>query len=165
MRKIEPPDSHYLAGAIGWLELGNHHEAESELDRIDPELQTHPDVMELRWQIHSRANRWQDCVEVAETIIKLAPDRPSGYIYRAYGLRRCKGLMSAWTSLLPVAELFPNEWLIPYNLSCYACQLGDLEAARRWLVKAFAKGEKEQLKSLALEDPDLKPLQAEIQKL
>jgi hypothetical protein len=73
--------------------------------------------------------------------------------------------MSAWMSLLPAVERFPDDWLIPYNLGCYSCQLGNLEAARHWLAKAFEKGEKEKLKALALEDADLKPLQEEIRRL
>jgi hypothetical protein len=165
MRKIEPPDSHHLSSAIGWLELGDHCEADSELKRIHPGLRVHPDVMEVRWQVYSQAKWWEACVDLANTLIKLAPDRTSGYIYRAYSLRRCKGLMSAWMSLLPAIERFPDEWLIPYNLSCYSCQLGNLDAARRWLAKALERGEKAKLKSLALEDPDLKPLQPEIRQL
>ena len=165
MRKIEPPDSHHLSSAIGWLELGNPREADAELKKVHPALRAHPDVMEVRWQIYSKAKWWEVCVDLANGIVKLAPDRPSGYIYRAYSLRRCKGLMSAWMSLLPAVERFPDDWLIPYNLSCYSCQLGNLDAARRWLAKAFEKGEKEKLKSMALEDADLKPLQEEIRRL
>jgi len=151
-----------MSSAIGWLELGNHREADLELKQIQPALRAHPDVLEVRWRIYSQAKWWEACVDLANAIVKLAPDRTSGYIYRAYSLRRCKGLMSAWMSLLPAVERFPEEWLIPYNLSCYSCQLGNLDTARRWLAKAFEKGEREKLKAMALADPDLKPLEQEI---
>ena len=161
-RIIEPPDTHHLSAAIGWLELGNHLEANVELQRIDANLRAHPDVMEVRWQIYAKAKWWEACEDLAGAIIKLAPDRSSGWIYRAYSLRRVKGLMAAWMSLLPAAEKFPNEWLISFNLSCYSCQLGNLENARKWLLQAFDKGDRAKLKALALDEADLKALATEI---
>ena len=44
---------------------------------------------------------------------------------------------------------------IPYNLACYAAQLGDLPGAREWLAKSFKVGDEVALKREALEDPDL----------
>jgi hypothetical protein len=48
MESLKPPDSHYLAAAQGWLELGNHFEANEELERITPAMRVHPDVLEIR---------------------------------------------------------------------------------------------------------------------
>ena len=52
---------------------------------------------------------------------------------------------------------------IPYNLACYACQLNDLPQARLWFYRSmtFDKN-KAQLATIALADPDLAPLHAEI---
>jgi hypothetical protein len=50
--------------------------------------------------------------------------------------------------------------LIPYNLACYAAQLGDLVAAGDWLAQAFKLGNAKEIKLQALEDPDLAPLWA-----
>ena len=58
MRQIEPPDTHYFSAAIGWLELGVPAEAESELSRIRPALQSHPDILEVRWIILAQTSRW-----------------------------------------------------------------------------------------------------------
>jgi hypothetical protein len=33
---LQPPDSHHLNAAVGWLELGNDIEATEELDKIKP---------------------------------------------------------------------------------------------------------------------------------
>ena len=38
MKPLEPPDSFHLLAAQGWLELGNHVEANEELDKITPQL-------------------------------------------------------------------------------------------------------------------------------
>jgi hypothetical protein len=57
---------------------------------------------------------------------------------------------------------FPKNETIPYNLACYECQLGDLEAARDWLRRAMKLKKPEALKEQALEDQDLKPMWPEI---
>jgi hypothetical protein len=56
--------------------------------------------------------------------------------------------------------------LFPFNLSCYACQMGRLPEAREWGKRAFAifakAGMLEEIRHLAQEDPDLEPLRNEI---
>jgi hypothetical protein len=52
---------------------------------------------------------------------------------------------------------FPRECLIPYNLACYCAQLGDLEEAKSWFVKAM-EIEEMVVKRMVVDDPDLKPL-------
>jgi len=60
---------------------------------------------------------------------------------------------------------FPREFVIPYNLACYACKLGELNEARSWLKKAIALTSPEEIKHMALADPDLEELRAEIRKI
>ena len=74
-------------------------------------------------------------------------------------------MRQAWTALLPAFDKFPNEHTISYNLSCYACQMSQLDAARVWLKRAAVIGGKEKIKRMALQDPDLKPLWDEIKQL
>ena len=164
MKPIEPPDVHYLRAAIGWLQLGNHREANEELEQIAPQLRVHPDVLAVRWQIYARAQRWDACVNIASVVVELNPERSSAWLDLAYSLRRVinGGLEAAFNALLPAVERFPAEPLIPFNLSCYACQMGRLEDASNWLLRAFAiagkAGARKRLGLLALEQPDLKPL-------
>ena len=75
------------------------------------------------------------------------------------------GLQKAWDALLPAFGKFPKEPTIPFNLSCYACQLRQLEVARDWLKRAVAVGGKEKIKQMALKDSDLEPLWDEIRQL
>src|SRR6266516_2794410 len=72
---------------------------------------------------------------------------------------------AAWDVLLPAVETFPEEPIIAYNLSCYACQLGRLDQARQWLQRAVKVAGKEKIKFMALNDDDLSPLWEEIEKL
>jgi len=64
----------------------------------------------------------------------------------------------AFDALLPVADKFPEQWLIPYNLSCYCCQLGRLDEAREWFHRALTLGDENAIKRAALNDPDPAPL-------
>ena len=164
MTKIEPPDIFFLSAAIGWMELGVPVEAEAELARITAEHQCHPDVLEIRWVLLAEAKRWDAALEIARTLLKNAPKRSSGWLHQAYALRRASngGVRQAWEALLPACEKFPREATIPYNLSCYACQLQQLDAARTWLRRALKLGNKDKLKEMALGDPDLQPLWDEI---
>ena len=166
MNPLEPPDVHHLRAAQGWLELGNDQEAIVELERVAPELRDHPDVLELRWQAFAQAKDWDASLGIAVEIVKRAPDRLFGWLHRAYSMRRASGggLKLALDALLPALERFPEEAIVPYNLACYTCQMGDLTEARSWLAKALAAGEAAELKRMALNDPDLKPLWEEIKK-
>jgi hypothetical protein len=106
-------------------------------------------------------------LQVARLLVQTAPKRPSGWLHQAYALRRAPdgSIAKAWEALLPAANRFPKQSIIPYNLACYAAQMQQLESARAWLRRALAIGDKEHLKALALADPDLEALWPEVRKL
>jgi len=161
---LEPPDSFYFAAASGWLELGNAAEAEAELSHLSAQCARDPDVLELKWLVHAEQANWPKALSAAQKLLEIAPSRPTGWLHRAYALRRLPdgSLQEAWEALLPAHQKFPKETLIPYNLSCYACQMGDRESARKWLRKAMRCGGVEHVRKMALCDQDLKPLWDEI---
>jgi tetratricopeptide (TPR) repeat protein len=163
VKQLEPPDSHHLNAAQGWLELGNGIEANAELENIAPALRTHPLVLEMRWQIYAKAEKWEACVEIGEAMVKAAFDLPEGWIHRSFALHELKRTQEAADKLEAAADLFPSVWTIQYNLACYACQLGKQDEAREWLRDAFDLApDKKALKLSALDDPDLEPLWLEI---
>jgi len=163
-KRLEPPDVFFLSAAVGWLELGNATEAEAELAKISTKNQQRPDVLEVRWVLLAESRRWDSALEVAQALLAAAPNRPSGWLHHAYALRRASsgGLRKAREALLPAHEKFPRDATIPYNLSCYACQLDQLDEAREWFRVALKIGDKDKLKHMALGDPDLEPLWEEI---
>ena len=138
-------------------DLGSH-------DRVvDPAL-----MFELRLLCpEDRVETLSDALEIACFELKVAPHESSGWLHRAYALRRASdgGLSQAWDALLPAAKMFPAEPIIAYNLSCYACQMQQLDIARHWLNRAVAAGQKEAIKKMALADADLQPLWTEIKEL
>jgi hypothetical protein len=159
VQPLQPPDVFHLSAAQGWLELGNHLEADAELENIAPLLRAHPAVLDLRWQIFAKEKKWDACRDIAEAITKQLPDEPVGWLHLAYATRRVAGgnEQAAFEALFPVVERFPEVWEIPYNLACYSSMLGNFEAAQSWFKKAMAVGGKP-VQSIALDDPDLKPL-------
>ena len=158
MEPLDHPESFHLRAAQGWFELGNCAEASAELERLGKSGSQHPAVLELRWQIAVKNRLWEEGLAIAETLCQAAPESSFGGIHRAYCLHELKRTKEAWDILLPLAEKFPEEWLICYNLACYACQLGQLTEARAWLMRAIERGDPREINRLAAEDPDLKPL-------
>lgn len=157
MKPLTPPDTHHLLAAQGWLELGNHLEADKELDEITPKLRAHPDVLEIRWEIYAKAKKWEPCVDIGLAIMKLDPQRPSGWIRHSFALHELKRTELAYTHLATVAEKFTDDWHVPYNLACYCAQLGRLKESETWFKKAVALDDKAVPKA-GIDDPDLKPL-------
>ena len=158
MDGLEYPDLIYLSAAQGWLELGNGVEASAELDHVSPAAQAHPHVVELRWQLLVKAKDWEGALRLAEELCGLLPESAFVWIHRSYCFHELKRTQEACDSLLPQAERFTEEWLIGYNLACYACQLGRLDEAKDWLKRAGKSGNSRHIRQLAAKDADLKPL-------
>ena len=165
MRPLDYPDRHFVLAAEGWLELGDSAEAARELRRLSKAGEAHPDALDLRWRLYAMKGQWDAALAIARAVTTAAPDRPSGYIHQSYCLHELARTEEAWELLLATAEKFPKESIIPYNLACYACQLGDLVVARDWLQRAVKLRGKEEIKSMALQDSDLAVLKGYIEGL
>ena len=155
---MSPADQRCFLAAQGWLELGDWKSAEQELEELTPKHLTSVEVLDLRWLILAQGERWNDAVEVARKLARLAPDKADSFINLAYALHELKRTEEARDILLPVVTKFPKVWTIPYNLACYDAQLGDLAEARDRLAQAFRLGNAKELKAQAADDPDLAPL-------
>ena len=167
MQSLEPSDIHRLNAALGWLGLNAPADARAELEAIASAQQSHPAVLAVRWLLCAHEENWDDALLVAELELNAVPEDSSGWLHRAYALRRVDGggLVPAWDALLPAAEKFPTEPVIAYNLACYACQLNQLPDARIWLQCAVKIGGQAAIQKMALADDDLKPLWLEIEAL
>jgi len=164
VQPLEPPDSFHARHAAGWLELGCADEARAELAQIAPAHRQHPEVLEAHWRLCAHEKQWADGLEIARQEMAAAPTDAAGWLHAAYAVRRLPdgGLAAAHAVLLPAAEKFPDEPVVPYNLACYTCQMSNLAAARRWFQRALATGDPVEIRRMALADPDLQPLWAEI---
>lgn len=162
---IPKPESFYVTAALGWLELGSPVEALAELSRLDGQYQRVPAVMELRWQALARLERWVESLDVALELCHVSPDHPEPWLHHAVSLYRLGRTAESWELLLKQAGRFPDCWVIPYDLSCYACQLDKLDEGRAWFRKALGVGDGAQIKQIALKDPDLERLWPELEQI
>jgi predicted Zn-dependent protease len=161
IKPLQPPDSIHLSAAEGWLELGDWLEANEELELITPTMRAHPDVLEVRWEIYAKAEKWEMAAEVARGLSKMLPEDSWVFIHHAFALHRLKRTKEAYAVLIPVVDKFP-DFLIRYNLACYCCQLGKLKESKQWLKKAIEVAGKKEIRLMALDDPDLEPLWSQI---
>lgn len=162
-RDVNPlphPDNLHFDAVQGWLMLGDAASAQEEFAQLSPAVQAVPEVLELEWALHAETKDWGEASEIARRLTGLAPDRASGWIHLAYALRRSPdgGVRRAWAVLRPARERFPKNYLIPYNLACYAVEMGDPDEAWTWLKRAARLGKKGPIVKMALADPDLEPL-------
>jgi hypothetical protein len=167
MNPLSKPDSLHFDGAEGWLMLGDHREAELEWNLIAPQFHRLPEVLSLKWSIQAAANNWQQASETAVQLCEAAPDQAIGWVNLAYSVRRKTdgGLKQAWSILEATFQRFPKDSIIPYNLSCYAAQMGMVNEAWEWLQKAAHIAGVAPIKAMALKDPDLSPLRTWIEKM
>jgi len=163
---LEHPDGIYLNAAVGWIELGNHREAREELSRLRPEVNQHPMVLDVGWQVHAHFEEWQQALECAKALCTRLPRDANSWTKQAVSLYRLGCPEASFELLRPRVARFPKSFVLHYDLACYACQLGKLEEARQWLRTAFKLGGESNpprdVLSLALSDPDLTLLWEEI---
>jgi hypothetical protein len=165
MEELGFPDRHYVQAAEGWLGLGDPAEAERELACLSPAAAGHPSALEALWRLHSARSAWSDALGTAQRHIEAAPHEAAGWIHQSYCLHELGRTSEAFQLLHSVILKFPEESVIPYNLACYACRLGELEAARRWFDQASRIGGKAMVRQMAADDPDLAPLREYIERL
>ena len=162
MKKLDWPDSHYLEAAVGWLDLGNWLEANEDIERITPTNKAHPDVLQVRCKIYAAAEKWEYLAEVGNALCTMLPDLSFGPVHLSHALRMLNRPREGRDALLPVADKFPDDWRIPFHLSCCCCRLGELKASLEWLTRAMDVAGKIDIRMKALEEPDLEPMWLDI---
>jgi len=158
MNNLPLPDQRLLDAAEGWLGLGDPLAANEELEQITPTFRAHPFVLEVRYKIYAEEKHWEGAVEIARTMARALPANPWGHFHLAFALHELKRTREAYDGLNPIVDQFPKEWLMRFNLACYACQLNLLDDAMHWLEKAIAVAGDNDIRMMALDDADLKPL-------
>ncbi len=101
-KPLEPPDQLHLDAAEGWLGLGNHLEANEELEQITASNRAHPAVLEVRWQIFAKAKKWDAVLDIASALVQFVPEHPLGWVHRSYCLHELKRTAEARDNLLRV---------------------------------------------------------------
>lgn len=149
-RLVQPPIQRHK------LDVAPQPDTEVELDAVNPDVRHLPVVLSVRLEIYLRQESWERVVGIAARLIQNDPLEPQWPLSYAYATRRAQTLEAAKAILLEAIRKHPGEPMIPFNLACYECQLGNLDVAKSYLKVAFAMEPK--MRTTALNDPDLKPL-------
>ena len=145
-----------LRAVEGYADLGLFEMAWEEFRRLEEPQRNCAEVMEVELVLYMRENRWAEAVAAGRRLCNEAPDRPGAFILTAYCLHESGATDEALRTLRGGPEVLQQEALFHYNCACYLAVLGDLAAARKALVAAFALDEN--LEQFALQDPDLAAL-------
>jgi tetratricopeptide (TPR) repeat protein len=161
---LEMRDKRHLEAAQGWLDLGNHVEANEELERIETQNRVHPDVLQVRWLIYGKAGKWDACLDIASTLTTITPDRRFGWLHRAFSLDKLGRVVEAKQVLLETVNTFGINSTFAYHLACFCARLGQIDEAKEWIQKSVELVEDEEmLKRLRLRMLD-EPILAQIWK-
>lgn len=131
-------------------------DANAELECIDPLNRAAPEVLRVRVAIYHGLKKWDALQTVAARLVEHEPTNVQWVVSLAYATRRAVSIGAARNILLTAEMRFPTEAIIPFNLACYYCQLGDLETAKDHLRRAFKIDA--HWRAAALDDKDLEPL-------
>jgi tetratricopeptide (TPR) repeat protein len=153
---LEAPDLQHWQAAVGYVELGMFQEANDQLENVDPFNRAAPEVLAVRLAIYHGLKKWELMQEIAKPLAEFQPNDIQWTISLAYATRRADSIQAAKEILLNAEPKFPKEGIIKYNLACYSCQTGDIEAAKKYLKKAFEINSSWRVN--ALNDEDLKPM-------
>jgi len=145
-----------LIAAQGYCELSMYDDALSEVGSLPLKVQRHPMVVEMRLVILMQARRWPHALEASLELCRLRPEAASGFIHAAFCLHELGDTPAAKKKLMEGPPSLEKEANYFYNLACYECVLGNLEAAQQHLTTSITLDKK--YKDYAKSDPDLRTL-------
>jgi tetratricopeptide (TPR) repeat protein len=146
----------HVIEASGYIELGMLEQAAEALAKIRQEDEGRDEVRRVRLDLYMAGKQWDLAASIATQLLKADPNDPATWVNLAYSTRRAQGLKEAEAILLRAREVHPDHALIAYNLACYASAAGRLEEAKERLQHAFNLDKN--LRAMAVEDPDFRPL-------
>ena len=145
-----------LRAAQGYWELGMPEDALVELTGIDPSHQDRAEVLEMRLVVLMHQKRWHEALGIARHICEATPMAAPSFIHYAFCLHELGETEEARRTLLDGPKSLLKEPTYHYNMACYECALGNLEAARIHLEASLLMDER--FREFAKYDPDLQAL-------
>ncbi len=145
-----------LERSDGFMDLKMTDAARKELERVPQDLADHVAVKHYRLRLLFEEGRWAEARCLARELHQRIPEDPVYWVQLAYSTRRVEGIEPARSILKEAMGKFPTVAVIPFNLACYECQLGQLDEAMSYLDRAFQIDAG--FRGQALDDEDLKPL-------
>jgi len=153
-----------LRAVAGWMELGLPDDGLAELGGLPAELQTHPEILKVRFSILRPLRRYTEALDTAEQITARAPADKWGWLYKSHALHWLGRSGEAYAQLHPLRARFPKAFEVPYDLACYCAQTDRVEEARALIQECLALSgtKRTEVRAMATQDPDLRPLWPEL---
>ena len=149
-----------ILAAQGYHELGLWREARLELDGLADGAQQRTDVLEMRILILINESNWREALKFSQRLAEAAPQEEGGWVHSAYCLHEMGQTDDAIKVLLAAPPSLREKAIFHYNLACYSCVLGRIEAAREALHRSFEIDKR--YRDFARSDRDLEPLHPEL---
>jgi hypothetical protein len=132
----------------------------SELNAIEPAMQTRPEVLHLRLHHLMQEKKWARAYRISEQLCRVAPDCGTGFLHGGFCLHQLGKTAAALELLLTGPDVLLEEPIYYYNLGCYEALLGNVDEARVHLKISFKMDAT--FRELAKKDPDLESIRAMI---
>ena len=145
-----------LEKADGYMDLKMWAQAQDELNKVSPDDVASIAYRHTRLRLAIENEDWPTSTDLVTSLQKAVPEEPAFWVQHAYVARRAESIHAARTILCDALGKFPQMAVIPFNLACYECQLGELQLAHEYLQAAFELDPS--FRDLALRDEDLEPL-------
>ncbi|MDR4505668.1 MAG: hypothetical protein MRK01_12925 [Candidatus Scalindua sp.] len=149
-----------LMAADGYLDLKMYAEARKELQQVPKGYRNNSVYLWLMNRLSVDTEDWEMAVTISRTLWETQPDLVDTWVAYAYAVRRHEKITDARRILLQAIERFSEDAIIPYNLACYECQLGNIEKAKIYLKRAISLDTN--FRTIAIKDEDLITLREEI---
>ena len=168
MKPLSPTDR-IPASEDGWIDLGNHVEANTELEQVAPANRAHPDLLQVRWRVYAKAGNWDACLDIATALAQMTPRHRFGWVHRAISLDRLQRPAEAKELLLSAIEKLGPCSTFACHLACVCARLGQLVEAKRWVKEAIDlaqdKATLDRLRLQVLDEPALEEFWRQIRDL
>ncbi|HEV8544577.1 MAG TPA: hypothetical protein VGR78_19480 [Verrucomicrobiae bacterium] len=146
-----------LRQTYGWLELGCPDEAFDELDGLPDSLHSTREVLKLKCNILSVAQKWGELCALSATSALYYPLEPAFAEDWAWSEHKQGRTAEAYSILLESAEKYQKTWRTAYFLACFAYALKRVREATEWLGLAFVLHSRPgKLKTQALREADFR---------
>ncbi|GAA5497078.1 hypothetical protein Rhal01_03266 [Rubritalea halochordaticola] len=142
-----------LNSVVGFLQLEMPQDALGELTGLAEEELNSSRVQELVLAAQMMDKQWNAAVVTAQRLCRQHPRKKAYFIHAAYCLHEIGDTTAAREVLLKGPKSLIKDALFHYNMGCYSAVLGDPNAAKSYLDRAFELDES--LRQLAQTDKDL----------
>ncbi|MCI0745846.1 MAG: hypothetical protein L0Y58_10615 [Verrucomicrobia subdivision 3 bacterium] len=160
VRELSELDAMCLRHAQEFIRVENVELALMALDAIED--QNHRDALIVRCAVLKRQRNWKALEQAAVCLMQEAQDTAEGALFFSEAMHGTQDTEQALDFLTSYALRFAMDAHVAYHLARFSCALGEHDTAASYLRRAFSTGAGASLKEEAANEPDFRPIAAQI---